>query len=114
MTRLEYYNRVLLGGERPAVNKNWPPLTRQSMQETWAANPKGRPSVKRVVGLIRSDLTNMSHEDEVLNRTKHMQRRSMHSVRGMRGMRGSRGSSALMLSSKEVHDGYRSDDNGDA
>jgi hypothetical protein len=111
MTRLEYYNRVLLGGERPPLNKNWPPLTRQSMQEAWAANPKGRPSVKRVVGLIRSDLTNMSHEDEVLNRTKHMQRRSMHSVRGMRG---SRGSGALMLSSKEVHDGYRSDDNGDA
>lgn len=108
MTRLEYYNRVLLGGERPPLNKNWPPLTRQSLQEAWAANPKGRPSVKRVLGLIRSDLTDMSHEDEVVNRTVHMQRRSMRSMRGMRG------SSVLTLSSKEQHDGYRSDDIYDA
>ena len=100
MTRLEYYNRVLLLGERPPLNNNWPPLTRQSMQEAWAANPKGRPNVKRVAGLIRSDLTDMSHDDKVVHRTVHMQRRSMRSMVGMRG------SSSEMFSAKEQHNGY--------
>jgi hypothetical protein len=40
LTRLEYYNRVVFGGERSPLNKNWPPLTRQSMKEAWAANQK--------------------------------------------------------------------------
>ena len=105
MTRLEYYNRVLLGGERPAINKNWPPLTRQIMQEAWAPNPKDRPIFKRVAGVIRADLVDMSHDNEIVNRTLHMQRRSLRSLRGMRDSV----SSTQMSPFKEHHDGYSLD-----
>ena len=102
MSRLEYYNRVLLGGERPPVNKNWPPLTREMMQEAWAPNPNDRPIIKRVAALIRADLVDMSHDNEVVNRTLHMQRRSMRSIRGRRG-------STINQPFKEHHEGYSSD-----
>jgi hypothetical protein len=100
MTRLECYNRVSLCGERPPVKNNWPPLTRKIMQEAWAVNPKQRPMFKRVAMLIRADLTDLSHDNEVINRTSHMMQRSK------RSMRRTRGSSTEMR--KEMHDGYSS------
>ena len=84
LTRKQYYDRVSLGGERPLVSIKWPPLTRQIMQECWATDPKDRPTFKRVAGLIRADLEDMTHDDRVVNRTSHMQQRSIRSRHGFR------------------------------
>jgi serine/threonine protein kinase len=84
LSRKQYYDRVSLGGERPLVSIKWPPLTRQIMQECWATDPKDRPTFKRVAGLIRADLEDMTHDDRVVNRTSHMQQRSIRSRHGLR------------------------------
>jgi hypothetical protein len=113
LTRLQYYNRVSLGGERPPVNKNWPPLTRQMMQEAWSTNPKQRPVFKRVAGLIHADLTDMTHDSEVVNRTNHMMRRSIRSVRGTQGStsttRSSFSSTPMAPAVKSKHNRYSLD-----
>jgi hypothetical protein len=85
LTRREYYNRVSLNGERPAVSNKWPPLTRQIMQECWEGDPKKRPTFKRVAALIRADLEDMSTDESIVHRTQHMQQRSMRSRHGLRG-----------------------------
>ena len=55
------------------------------MEECWQTNPKNRPAFKRVAGLIRADLEDMSHDDTIVNRTNHMQQRSMRSRHGLQG-----------------------------
>lgn len=102
MTHTDYHNRVSIYRERPRVKNHWPPLTRQVMQETWAESPKKRPMFKRVAVLIRADLSDMSHDSEVVNRTNHMMRRSMRSMRGARAFSGD--------IRNEIHSGYTLDD----
>jgi hypothetical protein len=85
LTHTEYHNRVSLFGERPPVKNSWPPLTRQIMQEAWAENPQQRPIFKRVAMLIRADLSDLSDDNDVINRTRHMMRRSVRSMHGTRG-----------------------------
>jgi serine/threonine protein kinase len=101
MTHKDYHNRVSIFGERPPVNNRWPPLTREMMREAWAENPKKRPSFKRVAILIRADLSDLSHDNEVVNRTNHMMRRSIRSLHGTR----THGSSTTDIRN-EIHDGF--------
>lgn len=87
LSRRECYNRVSIGGERPCVRKDWPPLTREVMKDAWAENPRDRPPFNRVAGLIRADLTDVAFDDDIVNRTAHMEGRSRRSFRAMRGSR---------------------------
>jgi len=55
------------------------------MQECWETDPKDRPTFKRVAGLIRADLEDLTHDEAILNRTNHMQQRSIRSRHGLLG-----------------------------
>jgi serine/threonine protein kinase len=75
----QFMENVVVKNERLAVPKTWPPLTRLMLPEAWDVNPKSRPDMKRVAILIRGDLNDMTDDVMVLNRSKHMIRRSDHS-----------------------------------
>jgi len=85
LTRKQFYEKVSIGGERPPVSQKWPPLTRHIMKECWETDPSKRPTFERVAGIIRTDLEDMTRDESVLDRTKHMQRRSMVSRHGFLG-----------------------------
>jgi serine/threonine protein kinase len=75
----EFVDHVAVGKERPPVPKTWPPLTRLMIPEAWDDDPSNRPDMKRVAILIRGDLNDLTTDDRVLHRTKHLQNRSNHS-----------------------------------
>jgi hypothetical protein len=79
----EFVQRVVLQGERPALPKDKaaiPPLTRLLLPEAWDQDPRRRPDMKRIAILIRGDLNDMTTDEDVLNRTKHMDDRSVDSL----------------------------------
>ena len=55
-------------------------LTRLMLPEAWDDDPAKRPDMKRVAILIRGDLNDLTTDDRVLHRTKHLQNRSQHSM----------------------------------
>jgi serine/threonine protein kinase len=75
----QFMENVVIGHERLAVPKTWPPLTRLMLPEAWDKDPKNRPDMKRVAILIRGDLNDMTDDDMIVRRTKHMNDRSNHS-----------------------------------
>lgn len=81
-TPAQYVERIVVNGERFPIRTNWPPLTRLMLPEAWDANPRNRPDMKRVAILIRGDLNDLSTDETVLLRTKHMINRSNHSQNG--------------------------------
>lgn len=68
----EYFQRVVKGNERPSVHRTWPKEIKQAMTASWNNQPKERPNMRRIAQMIRADLQQITEEDEVLNRTKHM------------------------------------------
>lgn len=94
-TRREFLDRVVRMHERLSMNRKWPALTRLAMKEAWDHDPQKRPDMKRVSGLLRGDLNEMSSDSKVQNRTTHMRNRSAHSHRLPRNTTG--------LKSKEVN-----------
>jgi hypothetical protein len=76
----EFMEKVVLESERLPVCKSWPPLTRLMIPEAWDVDPRKRPDMKRVAILIRGDLNDMTNDDRVLHRTRHLQNRSQHSI----------------------------------
>ena len=48
--------------------------------EAWEHDPRKRPDMKRVAILIRGDLNDMTCDDSVLHRTRHMDDRSNASL----------------------------------
>jgi serine/threonine protein kinase len=79
-TPTQFVDRVVVKNERFPIQKSWPPLTRLMLPEAWDPDPRKRPDMKRVAILIRGDLNDMTTDDRVLRRTKHMRNRSDHSV----------------------------------
>jgi serine/threonine protein kinase len=75
----KYMEKVVVGNERLIVPKTWPPLTRLMIPEAWDKDPAKRPDMKRIAILIRGDLNDMTSDDNILRRTKHMRNRSDHS-----------------------------------
>ena len=83
----DFMERVALQNERPIVDKSWPPLTRLMLPEAWDVDPRKRPDMKRVAILIRGDLNDLTTDDRILHRTRHLQNRSQHSIQDlMEGM----------------------------
>lgn len=78
-TPSQFVEKIVIGRARFDISKAWPPLTRLMIPEAWDDDPRRRPDMKRVAILIRSDLTDMSDDERVLARTKHMKNRSFHS-----------------------------------
>lgn len=78
-TSLQYMDKVVTEQERLQVSKAWPPLTRLMIPEAWDDDPKKRPDMKRIAILIRGDLNDMTNDDAILHRTKHLAMRSQHS-----------------------------------
>jgi hypothetical protein len=78
----EYFQKVVKGSERPAVGRTWPKLSKQAMKDSWNSNPERRPTMKQIAKMIRGDLNEMSEDEEVVNRTKHMKERSTRSLKG--------------------------------
>jgi Protein tyrosine and serine/threonine kinase len=78
----EFVERVVIRKERPAIPKDRqvPPLTRLMLPEAWDPDPRKRPDMKRMAILIRGDLNDMTSDENVLNRTKHMDDRSVDSL----------------------------------
>jgi hypothetical protein len=70
----------VISRERLPISKEWPALTRLMIPEAWDNDPQKRPDMKRVAILIRGDLNDMTDDDNVLHRTKHMKQRSDHSM----------------------------------
>src|SRR3569832_196919 len=44
----DYRDRVVYRGERPAIFRNWPVITRQVIKESWDADPQKRRDMRRV------------------------------------------------------------------
>lgn len=78
----DFFIRVAKNGERLAVPKSAPPMTRSILPEAWDEDPSKRPSMERIGALIRGELEDIAADAEVLNRTYHMKNRSVHSQRG--------------------------------
>ena len=81
-TPTKFVNKVVMDKQRLPVSKDWPALTRLMIPEAWDDSPSKRPDMKRVAILIRGDLNDMTHDEEVLHRTAHMRERSDHSLAG--------------------------------
>lgn len=80
-TRREFFDRVVRNKERPNIGRQWPPLTRMMLKEAWDHDPSERPDMKRVAAMIRGDLSDLSTDTAVQERTTHMRDRSAHSFR---------------------------------
>mmetsp|Transcript_26 Transcript_26/g.134 ORF Transcript_26/g.134 Transcript_26/m.134 type:complete len:457 (+) Transcript_26:330-1700(+) len=76
---LQYMDKVVTEQERLKVSKSWPPLTRLMIPEAWDDDPRKRPDMKRIAILIRGDLNDMTTDERILHRTKHLAGRSQHS-----------------------------------
>lgn len=81
-TTTQFVDKVAADKERLPIPKTWPPLTRLMLPEAWDDDPRKRPDMKRVAILIRGDLNDLTTDDRVLQRTKHLQNRSQHSLDG--------------------------------
>lgn len=79
MTPSDFMEKVVLQSERLTVDKHLPPLTRLMIPEAWDKDPTARPDMKRIAIIIRADLNDMTTDERVLRRTKHMNNRSNHS-----------------------------------
>jgi len=76
----EFVERVVVRKERLHLPPKTPPLTRLMIPEAWEHDPRKRPDMKRVAILIRGDLNDMTNDDSVLHRTRHMDDRSNASL----------------------------------
>lgn len=76
----EFVERVVVRKERLHLPPKTPPLTRLMIPEAWEHDPRKRPDMKRVAILIRGDLNDMTCDDSVLHRTRHMDDRSNASL----------------------------------
>jgi len=81
----EFVDRVIVGKTRLPVPNTIPPLTRLMIPEAWDDDPRNRPDMKRIAILIRGDLNDMTSDDAILHRTKHMDDRSNHSDHLIKG-----------------------------
>jgi Protein tyrosine and serine/threonine kinase len=81
-TPTQFVEHVVVSGERFPIQRCWPPLTRLMLPEAWEGDPRKRPDMKRVAILIRGDLNDMTSDDAILQRTKHLRERSDHSFSG--------------------------------
>ena len=139
----DYYIKVCKGNERPPIpvsSWSWPAILKSIVTEGWDANPKKRPTMKRVGMLLRGLLQDICNDDDAIsNRTQHMMnisRRSFHdglryssdstrrgggggaararSSRVSSGAAGRRPSAALVRPSsrsrRSIHDGHESMD----
>ena len=68
----EYFQRVVKGNERPNIHRGWPKQTKEVMKKCWDQDPEKRFDMRRIAQMIRSDLNEISQEDEIANRTRHM------------------------------------------
>ena len=77
----EFVDHVFNREERSLpISTEWPPLTRVVIPEAWHPVPTKRPDMERIAKMIHSDLEDLTNEDEVLHRTKHMRDRTNHSI----------------------------------
>ena len=78
----EFVDHVFNREERSlSISAEWPPLTRRViLPEAWHPVPWKRPDMERIAKMIHSDLQDMTNDDEVLHRTKHMRDRTNHSI----------------------------------
>ena len=83
MTATTFMEKVVIEHGRLIVPKTFPPLTRLMIPEAWDPDPAKRPDMKRVALLIRGDLNDMTTDEQILRRTKHMRNRSNHSLSGL-------------------------------
>ena len=79
----DFYQKVVIRNERLPLKygKRWPLILRTILTESWDPDPKKRPNIRRIAMLIRGELNDMTNDDNVTNRTRHMQDRSNHSFR---------------------------------
>lgn len=79
---VQFIEKVAVEKERLPTMRSWPPLTRLMLPEAWDDDPAKRPDMKRVAILIRGDLNDLTTDEKVLHRTRHLQNRSQHSLEG--------------------------------
>lgn len=80
MEPTDFVHRVCVNKEREPIPRTCPLLTRQMLRDAWDEDPRHRPDMKRVAAVIREDLNDMTRDEAVLDRTRHMNTRSDHSV----------------------------------
>lgn len=78
-TSLQFMDKVVTDQERMDISKSWPPLTRLMIPEAWDDDPRKRPDMKRIAILLRSDLNDLTTDERILHRTRHLASRSQHS-----------------------------------
>jgi len=60
MSRLEFYSRVVHGGERPLINKKWPEDLTELMKSCWDSQILQRPNFADIVEILNSMLSGES------------------------------------------------------
>ena len=76
----EYFDRVLKGSERPSLGRTWPKMIKDVIKNSWEFDPKKRPQMKNIAKMIRENLNELSGDESVINRTRHMKDRSLRSM----------------------------------
>lgn len=76
----EFVTKVVKGGRRPHIRRNWPPLTKQVLQKSWSVSQKDRPSMETICTLIQQDLEALKGADIVNARSHHFMNISAHSI----------------------------------
>lgn len=76
----EYLDRVLKGGERPTIGRTWPKLIKEVIKSSWDVDPQKRPPMKNIARMVRADMTEISNDTTIIDRTRHMANRSTRSV----------------------------------
>lgn len=79
-TPKEYFQRVIKSHERPPIRRTWPNMAKEVIKKSWDFDPEKRPQMKSIAKMLREDLNEMSRDENVLNRTKHMVERSSRSA----------------------------------
>jgi Protein tyrosine and serine/threonine kinase len=77
MTGEEFVNQVMIERERLPINNTWPALTRVMLADAWDNIPQKRPAMKEITKYIRGDLTLLTSDDSILQRSIHYNNRSL-------------------------------------
>ena len=81
-TPQEFVHHVFHDDERALrIMPGWPPLTRLSIiPQGWDPSPPNRPTMHRIAQLLHGDLKDITTDETVLHRTRHMGGRTQHSI----------------------------------
>lgn len=84
LSRADYKQQVVESNFRPSVPRSWPPCIRDIVPESWAPDPKKRPTFQRIATILKVEYQAMTQDKSMMERSSRLVDSSMRSIRGMR------------------------------